>query len=205
MDGFIGRSGLSVRTLYVREREINHLFGGVENVEILFLEKIFVEMKLLKSKKKTVDQIYLIAHTNGHFGQMWVFKPRIFNNFEIRFIFPSSGFLTFNYDLEQDYLFKRTCNISKRKKSYGPYGIIMNHIYEFYLFNLEKCVCWYPKMIKNDHRSIFSGQPVRFPVIRQIYLKAQVEIQGHVIAITLKINQKAKISIVKARIQSMKF
>ena len=38
--------------------------------------------------------------------------------------------------------------------------------------------------MKNDHRSIFSGQPVRFPVIRQIYQKAQVEIQGHVIAIT---------------------
>ena len=60
-------------------------------------------------------------------------------------------------------------------------------------------------MIKKDPLSIFSGQPVRFPVIRQIYQKAQVEIQGHVIAITLKINQKAKISIVKARIQSMKF
>ena len=56
-----------------------------------------------------------------------------------------------------------------------------------------------------DDRSLFSGQPVRFPAIRQIYQKAQVEIQGHVIAITLRINQKAKISIVKARIQSMKF
>ena len=46
-----------------------------------------------------------------------------------------------------------------------------------------------------------SGQNVQFRVIHQIYQRAQVEIPDHVIAITSKISQRARIDTVKARIQ----